>query len=114
MGARDAGQPGSAHEGRIPSRNVVDPLLSVLVVSIWQRAADDGSFPARGRSLMPKCPPTVIGIPGRWPNRSDIVTSIASRSDGYLFAGMVMMKLGTKDGFTLEIYEHDPNLKNAF
>jgi hypothetical protein len=63
---------------------------------------------------MAKSPQTVIGIPGRWPNRSDIVTSIASRSGGYIFAGMVMMKIGTKDGFTLEIYEHDPNLKNAF
>jgi Domain of unknown function (DUF4261) len=57
---------------------------------------------------------TVIGIPGRWPSRSDIVTSIATRSGGYLFAGMVMMKIGTKDGFTLKIYEHDPNLKKAF
>src|SRR5439155_18812238 len=56
----------------------------------------------------------VIGIPGRWPSRSDIVTSIASRSEGYLFAGMVMMKIGTKEGFTLEIHEHDPNLTNAF
>jgi hypothetical protein len=63
---------------------------------------------------MSKSPQTVIGIPGRWPNRSDIVTSIASRSGGYLFAGMVMMKIGAKDSFTLEIYEHDPNLKNAF
>ena len=63
---------------------------------------------------MSKAPQTVIGIPGRWADRTDIVTSIATRSGGYLFAGMVMMKIGTKDGFKLEIYEHDPNLKNAF
>jgi hypothetical protein len=63
---------------------------------------------------MAKPPQTVIGIPGRWPDRSDIVTSIASRSGGYLFAGMVLMKIGTKEGFTLEIYDRDPNLKNAF
>jgi Domain of unknown function (DUF4261) len=63
---------------------------------------------------MSKSPQTVIGIPGRWPNRSDIVTSIASRSGGYLFAGMVMMKIGSKDGFNLEIYDHDPKLKHAF
>src|SRR5271165_3439345 len=61
---------------------------------------------------MSKSPQTVIGIPGRWPNRSDVVTSIASRSGGYLFAGIVMMKIGTKDGFKLEIYEHDPKLRN--
>jgi hypothetical protein len=63
---------------------------------------------------MDKSPQTVIGIPGRWADRSDIVTSIASRSGGYLFAGMVMMKIGTKDGFTLEVHEHDPNLRHAF
>lgn len=63
---------------------------------------------------MSKAPQTVICIPGQWIDRTDIVTSIASRSGGYLFAGMVMMKIGTKDGFTLEIYEHDSNLKNTF
>ena len=63
---------------------------------------------------MSKSPQTVIGIPGRWLNRSDIVTSIASRSGGYLFAGMVLMRIGTKDDFILEIHEHDPNLKTAF
>lgn len=63
---------------------------------------------------MSKRPQTVIGVPGRWPSRSDIVTSIALRSGGYLFAGMVMVKIGAKDAFTLEIHEHDPKLKNAF
>jgi hypothetical protein len=63
---------------------------------------------------MSNSPQTVIGIPGRWPNRSDIVTSIASRSGGYLFAGMAMVKIGTKDGFKLTVCERDPNLKNAF
>lgn len=63
---------------------------------------------------MSKAPQTVIGIPGLWADRADIVTSIARRSAGYLFAGMVMMKIGTKDRVKLEIYEHDPNLKNAF
>jgi hypothetical protein len=33
---------------------------------------------------MSKNPQTVIGIPGQWANRSEIVTSIASRSGGYL------------------------------
>lgn len=63
---------------------------------------------------MSKRPQTVLGIPGRWSSRSDIVTSIVSRSGGYLFAGMVMKKIGANDIFTLEIDEHDPNLKNAF
>jgi hypothetical protein len=59
---------------------------------------------------MAKTPQTVIGIPGQWPDRKDIVMSIASRSGGYLFAGMAMMKVGTKDGFMLEIHEHVPSL----
>jgi hypothetical protein len=63
---------------------------------------------------MSKNPQTVIGIPGRWASRSEIVTSIAARSGGYLFAGTVLKKIGTDDGFTLEIYEHDPNLRGAF
>lgn len=56
----------------------------------------------------------VIGIPGRWPDRADIITSIAERSGGYLFAGMFMVKIGSKDSCRVEIYERDPNLKNAF
>ncbi len=63
---------------------------------------------------MSKSLKTVIGIPGRWPNRSDIVTSIASQSGGYLFAGMVMMKIETKDVFTLNINELDRIFKKAF
>jgi len=63
---------------------------------------------------MSKIPQVVIGIPGRWADRNDIVASIASRSGGYLFAGTVMMRIGTKEGVTLEIYDRDPNLKNAF
>ena len=57
---------------------------------------------------------TVIGVPGQWANRSDIVTSIASRSDGYLFAGMVMIKTGETGGFLLNIHDRDPELENAF
>jgi len=63
---------------------------------------------------MSKTPQTVIGIPGQWTNRTDIVNSIATRSGGYLFAGMVMIKTGMKGGFMLEMHEHDPNLKKAF
>lgn len=63
---------------------------------------------------MIKMPRTIIGVPGCWANRSDIVASIATRSGGYLFAGDYMMKIGTDTAYKLEIYEHDPNLANAF
>lgn len=56
----------------------------------------------------------IIGIPGLWAARADIVTSIAQRSGGLLFAGLILMDTVTKQGFTLEVYEHDPKLHQAF
>jgi hypothetical protein len=63
---------------------------------------------------MSSTPRTVIGVPGHWADRSEIVTSIATRSAGYLFAGAAMVKIGTEESFGLEVYEHDPRLKKAF
>lgn len=57
---------------------------------------------------------TVICIPGQWATRSDIVSAIAKQSDGYLFAGMVMMNIGTHDLFELQVHEHDSSLERAF
>jgi hypothetical protein len=59
-------------------------------------------------------PKTIIGIPGQWESRSKIVTSIANNSNGYLFAGMVLLHTQTQESFTLEIYEKDENLRHAF
>lgn len=63
------------------------------------------------RSPLPK---VVVGIPGRWPGRSDIVTSIASNSGGYLFAGAVLMHIESQWSCSLEIYDHDPAMRHAF
>lgn len=57
---------------------------------------------------------TVIGVPGCWSDRSDIVQSIVRRSAGYIFAGKVLMKIGAKDGFTLDIEGHNPDMRQAF
>ena len=57
---------------------------------------------------------TVIGVPGRWRDRKDILASIVNRSDGYVFAGMAMVKIGANDAFSLEVYDHDPDLRRAF
>jgi Domain of unknown function (DUF4261) len=57
---------------------------------------------------------TVVGIPGAWISRTDIVTSIAKQSDGFLFAGGVIMNRTTQQGVKLEVYEHDPELPQAF
>lgn len=59
-------------------------------------------------------PRIVIGIPGTWPDRSSIVAAIAQRSGGYLFAGMILMHIDTKWSCTLEIYDHDPEMRCAF
>src|SRR5215472_3880390 len=56
----------------------------------------------------------VIGVPGPWSTRSDIVTSIAQRSHGFIYAGLILMDTTTQQGFTLEVYEHDPRLHEAF
>jgi len=56
----------------------------------------------------------IIGVPGTWATRTDIVTSIAQRSGGFIFAGLVLMDTSTKRGFTLEVYEHDAQLHEAF
>ena len=56
----------------------------------------------------------IIGVPGLWETRSDIVRAIASKSGGFLFAGLVLMNTATKDSYTLEVYDHDPELAHAF
>lgn len=56
----------------------------------------------------------VIGIPGKWKNRDAIVDAIAAKSGGYVFAGMMLMNNSTNESFGLEIYEKDPNLRQAF
>lgn len=55
-------------------------------------------------------PAIVLGIPGRWKDRSDIVASIARRSGGYLFAGKVLMHIASGVHFELDVYDHDPSL----
>jgi hypothetical protein len=56
----------------------------------------------------------VIGIPGKWKNREEIINAIAKDSGGYIFAGMMLMNSKSGESFGLEIYEHDPKLQEAF
>src|SRR6266852_1624628 len=56
----------------------------------------------------------IIGVPGAWATRTDIVTSIVEHSGGFIFAGLVLFDTATKQGSTLEVYEHDPWLHEAF
>ena len=63
---------------------------------------------------MSDIPQVIIGVPGHWRDRQEIVDAIADRSGGYLFAGLVLVDKVTQDGFTLEVHEHDPQLASAF
>jgi uncharacterized protein DUF4261 len=56
----------------------------------------------------------VIGVPGLWPSRKDLVTGIAERSGGCLFAGNVLMDTKTSRSCQVDVYEHDPDLRRAF
>jgi hypothetical protein len=56
----------------------------------------------------------VLGVPGTWKSRTEIVTAIASKSQGFIFAGAILMELATKESFALEIHEHSPRLREAF
>lgn len=56
-------------------------------------------------------PAIILGIPGKWKDRTAIVTSIAGSSGGgYLFAGNLLFHAASKTGFELDIYDHDPEL----
>ncbi|MBS0265113.1 MAG: DUF4261 domain-containing protein [Planctomycetes bacterium] len=63
---------------------------------------------------MSKQPETVLAIPGQWADRSELVMSIASQSDGYLFAGPLLFHVDTKTGWTLDVVEHDPEVLKSF
>ncbi|MEM7011176.1 MAG: DUF4261 domain-containing protein [Verrucomicrobiota bacterium] len=58
-------------------------------------------------------PSIVLGIPGNWKDRSEIVTSIVSRSGGYMFAGKILMHTESQTHFELDVYENDPALPDA-
>ncbi len=56
----------------------------------------------------------IIGVPGTWESRSEIVQAIASRSNGYLFAGGVLMNTATQQSQMLEVEEYNLQLHGAF
>ncbi|GGI11601.1 DUF4261 domain-containing protein [Gottfriedia solisilvae] len=56
----------------------------------------------------------IIGIPGNWKNRTEIIQSVVSKSEGYLMAGNIIHNSQKNIGFQVEVYDHDPNLKEAF
>jgi hypothetical protein len=56
----------------------------------------------------------IIGVPGYWETRAEILSAVADKSDGFLCLANILMDSSTKDAYTLDIYEHDPQLAAAF
>ncbi|MGG0277493.1 DUF4261 domain-containing protein [Bacillus rhizoplanae] len=57
----------------------------------------------------------ILCIPGLWKNRREIVEAVARQSEGYIFAGNSIGKLGeTINFFDVEVYEYDEHLTEAF
>lgn len=51
----------------------------------------------------------VIGVPGKWKDRKDLIQSIIRKSDGYVYAGFVMQHIPTKSMFQAIVHDHDPS-----
>lgn len=56
----------------------------------------------------------IIGVPGKWKTRTELIQAIASQSEGYLMAGHIIHNAKKDVGFQVEVYEQDPGLREAF
>ncbi|MGG2027224.1 hypothetical protein AB1282_16115 [Gottfriedia sp. S16(2024)] len=56
----------------------------------------------------------IIGIPGIWKNRTELIQTVATKSEGYLMAGNIIHNAQKNIGFQVEVYDHEPNLKESF
>lgn len=56
----------------------------------------------------------VIGIPGLWKTRNDIVKDIASKSEGLIYAGTILLDTRSQFSCILEIFSSDRALTQAF
>ena len=56
----------------------------------------------------------VLCVPGKWRDRTELVTAVAQSSDGYLFAGMLIMHIATREAAKLVVREHDERLRIVF
>ncbi|KQU24725.1 endopeptidase [Bacillus sp. Leaf13] len=56
----------------------------------------------------------IIGIPGKWKNRTELIQAVASQSEGYLLAGHILHNKDKNITFQVEVYDYEPNLKETF
>ncbi|MBT2647774.1 DUF4261 domain-containing protein [Bacillus sp. ISL-34] len=56
----------------------------------------------------------IIGIPGKWKDRTELIQTVASQSEGYLLAGNVFHNSDENITFQAEIHDYEPTLKESF
>ena len=56
----------------------------------------------------------IIGIPGLWKSRTELVQEIVGKSGGYILAGNVIHHKEKDIVFEIDVYDHDPSLREAF
>jgi hypothetical protein len=56
----------------------------------------------------------ILGVPGRWATRSELVTDIATKSHGLVLAGTAVRDDTSGEIFGAEVAEHEPRLVQAF
>lgn len=56
----------------------------------------------------------VLCVPGPWADRGELVQSIVRDSGGYIFAGMILMHMETKQSYELEFCGRDERMQSAF
>lgn len=59
-------------------------------------------------------PKIILGVPGMWKDRTEIVQSVAGKSDGFLMLGPLIQDTAANEHFPIEIDDHDPALGRAF
>jgi hypothetical protein len=66
-------------------------------------------------SALPARPKITIAVPGPWSDRLDLVEQVTSRNGGgYLFLGPGLFDFRRMSGFSVDIFEYDANLVDAF
>src|SRR5258708_29257208 len=56
----------------------------------------------------------IIGIPGLWPTKADLLKSVVTQTDGLALAGRMLLNQKANKSFQVDVYEHDPALHRSF
>lgn len=56
----------------------------------------------------------ILGVPGPWQSSEELLRSVIESDTGYLYAGQVLYHPASQQGFAVEIYAPNPNMREAF